>query len=102
MSRPDSVWTPKTTEPGFTANNNPLIYEDSQPNKFLLSKSSLWGIAISDMWLMRLYIAGETESSKHAVRNIRDICDQYLKDRCEIEVVDLKKHPGLIWQWLNI
>jgi circadian clock protein KaiB len=44
---------------------------------------------------MRLYIAGETESSKNAVRNIRDICDEYLKDRCEIEVVDLRKHPEL-------
>jgi circadian clock protein KaiB len=44
---------------------------------------------------MRLYIAGETESSNHAVRNLRDICDEYLKDRCEIEVVDLKKHPEL-------
>jgi circadian clock protein KaiB len=44
---------------------------------------------------MRLYIAGETETSKHAIRNLEDICDEYLKDRCEIEVVDLRKHPEL-------
>jgi circadian clock protein KaiB len=44
---------------------------------------------------MRLYIAGETESSRHAVSNLRDICDEYLKDRCEIEVIDLRKHPEL-------
>jgi circadian clock protein KaiB len=44
---------------------------------------------------MRLYIAGETQSSKHAIDNLRDICDEYLKDRCEIEVIDLKKHPEL-------
>jgi circadian clock protein KaiB len=53
------------------------------------------GIAISDIWVMRLYIAGETEASRHAVENLRDICDKYLKDRCEIDIVDLKKHPEL-------
>jgi circadian clock protein KaiB len=56
---------------------------------------NLRGIAISDLWVMRLYIAGETESSKHAIQNLRSICDEYLKDRCEIEVVDLRKHPEL-------
>jgi circadian clock protein KaiB len=44
---------------------------------------------------MRLYIAGETESSKHAINNLRAICDEHLKDRCDIEVIDLKKHPEL-------
>jgi circadian clock protein KaiB len=52
-------------------------------------------MAITDTWVMRLYIAGETETSKHAVQNLRNICDEYLKDRCEIEIVDLKKHPEL-------
>jgi circadian clock protein KaiB len=52
-------------------------------------------MAITDTWVMRLYIAGETETSKHAVQNLKSICDEYLKDRCEIEIVDIKKHPEL-------
>jgi len=44
---------------------------------------------------MQLYIAGENETSRHAIDNLRSICDEYLKDRCEIEVIDLRKHPEL-------
>jgi hypothetical protein len=42
------------------------------------------------------HIAGETGTAKRAVENLRAICDEYLKDRCEIEVIGLEKHPGLV------
>jgi circadian clock protein KaiB len=47
------------------------------------------------MWIMRLYIAGETQRTRNAVGNLKNICDEYLKDRCDIEVIDLRKHPEL-------
>ncbi|HUL61984.1 MAG TPA: circadian clock KaiB family protein [Methanocella sp.] len=44
---------------------------------------------------MRLYIAGETDRTRNALRNLEDICDEYPKDRCEIEVIDVRKRPEL-------
>lgn len=49
----------------------------------------------SDFYELRLYIADETQRSRAALDNLKKICDQYLKDRCNIEVIDIIKHPGL-------
>lgn len=45
--------------------------------------------------MLRLYIAGLTTRSATAIRNIRKICDQHLKDRCTLEVIDIYEHPTL-------
>lgn len=42
-----------------------------------------------------MYIAGETEVAKHAIENLRKVCDEHLKDRCNIVIIDLKKHPEM-------
>jgi circadian clock protein KaiB len=41
----------------------------------------------------RLYIAGPTANSSHAIANLRTICQDYLKQRYEIEIVDVFKDP---------
>ncbi|HMK47879.1 MAG TPA: circadian clock KaiB family protein [Methanocella sp.] len=46
-------------------------------------------------YLLRIYVAGETEKSKHAVRNLRKFCEEYMDCKYEIEIVDLMKHPQL-------
>jgi circadian clock protein KaiB len=46
-------------------------------------------------YVLRLYIAGLTTRSATAIRNIRKICDQHLKDRCTLEVIDIYEHPTL-------
>ena len=46
-------------------------------------------------WELRLYVAGETQKSKNALENLNRICEEYLKGRYHIEVVDLSKHPQL-------
>lgn len=46
-------------------------------------------------WLLRLYVAGQTPSSLKAFKNLKDICDDYMPDCYEIEVIDLLKHPSL-------
>ncbi|MBJ6143117.1 circadian clock KaiB family protein [Hymenobacter sp. BT559] len=40
-----------------------------------------------------LFVAGATEKSRVAERNIRDICTQYLSGRYALEVVDVQQHP---------
>jgi circadian clock protein KaiB len=44
---------------------------------------------------LRLYITGTTSASLRAVANIKNICEEHLKGRYELEVVDLYQQPVL-------
>ena len=46
-------------------------------------------------WNLRLYIAGETSRSIAAVKNLQQLCTQYLPADYRIEVVDLLRNPQL-------
>jgi circadian clock protein KaiB len=48
-----------------------------------------------DTYILRLYITGSTVRSVLAITNLKKICDEYLVERCELEVIDLYKNPGL-------
>jgi len=49
----------------------------------------------SDEWILRLYIAGQSQRSAAALRNLEAICKEHLDGRYRIEVIDLMKHPQL-------
>jgi circadian clock protein KaiB len=49
----------------------------------------------SDLWRLRLYIAGQTPNSIVAMANLKQICEDQLQGRYRIEVVDLLKRPQL-------
>jgi circadian clock protein KaiB len=40
-------------------------------------------------FLLRLYVAGSTQRSMTAIANLRKICDENLKGRFILEVIDL-------------
>lgn len=44
---------------------------------------------------MRLYVTGTTPKSVRAIQNIRKICDDHLKGRCDLEVIDIYQQPVL-------
>ena len=46
-------------------------------------------------WNLRLYVAGQTPRSLTAFRNLKEICEEYLKGQYHIEVVDLMENPTL-------
>jgi circadian clock protein KaiB len=46
-------------------------------------------------WHLRLYVAGQSPKSLTAFANLKRICDEYLKSRYEIEIVDLIENPQL-------
>jgi circadian clock protein KaiB len=48
-----------------------------------------------EVWLLRLYVAGQSPKSLQAVSNLKRLCDQHLPGRHEIEIVDLVEHPSL-------
>ena len=41
----------------------------------------------------RLYVAGDTQNSAQAVANLTTICRTHLRDRHEIEIVDVFREP---------
>ncbi|HZL46460.1 MAG TPA: circadian clock KaiB family protein [Opitutaceae bacterium] len=47
------------------------------------------------LWQLRLYVAGQTPRSQTAFRNLNRICEDHLRGRFSIEVVDLLEHPQL-------
>ena len=49
----------------------------------------------SARWNLRLYVAGQTPRSLTAFKNLKEICEEYLKGKYHIEVVDLMENPTL-------
>ncbi|MGB8060833.1 MAG: circadian clock KaiB family protein [Candidatus Sulfotelmatobacter sp.] len=49
----------------------------------------------SDFWRLRLYIAGQTPNSIAAIANLKTICEDKLRGKYRIEVVDLLEKPQL-------
>jgi len=47
------------------------------------------------LWQLRLYVAGETPKSLTAYSNLKQICENHLKSRYSIEVIDLLEQPQL-------
>lgn len=49
----------------------------------------------SNRWNLRLYVAGQTPRSMTAFQNLKNICEEYLKGKYHIEVIDLMENPTL-------
>jgi len=43
------------------------------------------------MTLIRLYVAGDSPNSVRAIANLRTLCDRYLPDAHQIELIDVFK-----------
>lgn len=48
-----------------------------------------------ERWMLRLYIAGQTAKSIAAFANIKKICENHLKGKYSIEIIDLLENPNL-------
>lgn len=46
-------------------------------------------------YVLRLFITGILPNSARAVINIKAICEKYLKDRYELEIIDIYQQPQL-------
>jgi circadian clock protein KaiB len=49
----------------------------------------------ANLWHLRLYVAGQTRQSLAAFSNLKRICENHLKNRYRIEVIDLMDRPQL-------
>jgi circadian clock protein KaiB len=48
-----------------------------------------------ERYVLRLYVTGMTPRSTRAVKNLQAICDEYLKGRYDLEVIDIYQRPVL-------
>ena len=48
-----------------------------------------------EIWELRLYVAGKTAKSVTALANLNLYCEEHLKDKYVIEVIDLLVQPQL-------
>src|SRR5688500_18375607 len=47
------------------------------------------------VYLLRLDVAGQTPKSLLAFRNLKQICEEHLQGRYEIDIIDLLENPQL-------
>jgi circadian clock protein KaiB len=67
------------------ATKNDIEYESSQPGD----------MSDEEVYILRLYVAGQTKKSLEAFGNIKKICEEHLCGRYKIEVIDLLENPQL-------
>jgi circadian clock protein KaiB len=48
-----------------------------------------------ELWKLRLYVAGQSPKSIRAFANLKVLCEEHLKGRYRIEVVDLLENPQM-------
>ncbi|MEO5684712.1 MAG: circadian clock KaiB family protein [Chitinophagaceae bacterium] len=51
-----------------------------------------------EKYILRLFVTGMLPNSARAIVNARRICEQYLKGRFELEIIDIYQQPGLALQ----
>ena len=49
-----------------------------------------------ERYVLTLYVTGATAGSLRAIANLKAICEQYLKGRYQLEVVDAYLRPELL------
>jgi circadian clock protein KaiB len=51
--------------------------------------------ASSEVWNLRLYVAGQTPKSITALTNLKKFCEEHLKGKYTLDVIDLLQKPQL-------
>ena len=49
----------------------------------------------TEIWRLRLYVAGQTPKSLTAFANLKKICEEHMAGKYQIEVIDLLENPTL-------
>jgi circadian clock protein KaiB len=49
----------------------------------------------TEIWRLRLYVAGQTPKSLAAFANLKKICEEHMAGKYQIEVIDLLENPTL-------
>jgi circadian clock protein KaiB len=50
---------------------------------------------MDETYILKLYVTGMTPQSVLAINNLKEICEEHLKGKYQLDVIDLYKNPGL-------
>ena len=67
---------------------NPVTNSAAQLEQALRNKAS-------QRFLLRLYVSGSTPKSLAAIRHLREFCEEHLKGRYDLDVIDIFQRPQL-------
>lgn len=60
-----------------------------------MAKKTKSSPSTEERWELRLYVAGNTPKSMTALNNLKKYCEEHLKGKYRIEVIDLLVQPQL-------
>ena len=49
----------------------------------------------TERYCLRLFVTGQTPRSLRSIANLRKLCDRHLRDRYDLEIVDIYQQPSL-------
>lgn len=49
-----------------------------------------------EFYILRLFVSGTSPNSVRAINNLQIICESHLKDRYELEIIDVHQQPLLV------
>lgn len=49
-----------------------------------------------DHYVLRLFVTGTSPNSARAIHNLQAICEQHLKGRYQLEIIDIHQQPLLV------
>ena len=49
----------------------------------------------TEVYKLRLFVAGASPNSSHAIENLNEICETYLEGFYEIEIIDVYQQPSI-------
>ncbi len=55
-----------------------------------------WDIAVNPRYYLRLFVAGASTISLRAINNLQVILQEKLKDKYELEIIDIHQQPDLV------
>ncbi len=66
---------------------------DEKTNKIDEFEEALETSEKGEKLVLRLFVAGLNPKSKKAVENLRELCEENIDCKCEIEVIDIYQQP---------
>ncbi|MBZ0156805.1 MAG: circadian clock protein KaiB [Alphaproteobacteria bacterium] len=76
-------------------NATPPGVSKKPPAKAAAGKGRKREVSDEGFFDLRLYVAGQTPKSLAALANLKNICEEYLKGKYRLEVIDLVRNPKL-------
>lgn len=64
-----------------------------ETGKHKISRDST--VAGKEKYILRLYISGTKQKSAKAIDNLRQVCEEHLAGRYDLEIIDIKEQPEL-------